>query len=559
MHQLPDPIGIISHSLEQVFDGILVTDGEQRLLYFNQAAERLWGYRRQEIIGQPSGLLFDAPLQATRKTAHETIIRRQDGSCRWVNQLVSRVLLDDQTFYCAFIKDCTTQRRQEAERELQRAGLDSTENALLITDPKGHILLVNDGFSRNFGWDTEQILGYKAIDLLLPETVDKDQLVNHVCQLLAHGRGYHKELQLVGKHQAAHWFSLMLNPLPAANGKPRHLLGLLTNISSSKLQDTLMNNVLHALSNDVPLQESMALFCREIAQTQPDLHASILHLDEQGLLYHVYPQLQHSPLQHQPLDDAMRICPPEQRQASGSSRWFAQGFIDGFEQCLLLRIRSSNGHDLGLLVMHYRQRNQHGEPHERLLENCHQLISLALERETTRRRIRQLNLHDSLTGLANFRLFQINTAAFFASTTQDTPHTALMLIGLDRFKQLNDNLGQIIGDAVLCRVAHLLEQFINPGDHLARLHTDQFVILLDQADADKALLTAQRIAKRIQSSHNLKGISLTLCASIGISLFPSHGQELSILLHNASQALQHAKSTAPGSIVFYSDNDVPSS
>ncbi|NEK59218.1 EAL domain-containing protein [Geodermatophilus sabuli] len=163
---------------------------------------------------------------------------------------------------------------------------------------------------------------------------------------------------------------------------------------------------------------------------------------------------------------------------------------------------------------------------------------------------RQQALHDALTGLPNRTLLrQRGEAALDA----DGP-SALMLIDLDRFKEINDTLGHAHGDLVLQVVSARLRETVRAADTVARLGGDEFAILLPAVgDAATALELAARALAAMEAPIEADGVFLDVDASIGIALSGEHGTDVETLLQNADIAMYSAKDRGLGVCVYDAD------
>jgi diguanylate cyclase (GGDEF)-like protein len=168
------------------------------------------------------------------------------------------------------------------------------------------------------------------------------------------------------------------------------------------------------------------------------------------------------------------------------------------------------------------------------------------------RLLRKLSRTDELTGLPNRRALYTDAPVMLAGSTA---RQALMLLDLDRFKDVNDSLGHDLGDALLIQVAARLSGQLRPADLLARLGGDEFAVLLADADEEGATEVAARIREALEQPVRLEGISLQATASIGIALFPTHGTELPLLLRKADMAMYKAKASRSGHHFYTSADD----
>ena len=163
------------------------------------------------------------------------------------------------------------------------------------------------------------------------------------------------------------------------------------------------------------------------------------------------------------------------------------------------------------------------------------------ERIAAEERIEELALTDPLTGLPNRRQLADKVAAAAARSRRDGPGFALLMVDLDRFRQINDSLGHDTGDRVLLDVARRIQGCLRSNDVLARVGGDQFAVLVHDADAGAAEATARRVLNVVAQPCNVDNAQFTLTCSIGVALCPQHGQSIDDLVRHAETAMRAVK------------------
>jgi diguanylate cyclase (GGDEF)-like protein len=168
------------------------------------------------------------------------------------------------------------------------------------------------------------------------------------------------------------------------------------------------------------------------------------------------------------------------------------------------------------------------------------------EQLAAQQRIEELSLTDALTGLPNRRQLTLHAAQAIQQSRRDGGSFALLLIDLDRFRQINDSLGHETGDRVLIDVAQRIRCGMRGGDFLARTGGDQFALLLEGADTGAAEAAARRVLDAVAAPYNLDGAQFTLTCSIGGALCPGNGHSADELVRHAEAAVQLVKEGGRG-------------
>ena len=167
-----------------------------------------------------------------------------------------------------------------------------------------------------------------------------------------------------------------------------------------------------------------------------------------------------------------------------------------------------------------------------------------------------LALHDALTGLPNRTLFRDRVQQAILTAKREGASAAVLLMDLDRFKEINDTLGHHSGDVVLQGVGPRLRTLLRESDSVARLGGDEFAVLLPKvADAAAAVDVAARIRATLERPFDVSGLSLETDASIGIALYPDHGTDVDTLIQRADVAMYLAKDAHTGQEVYAAEQD----
>jgi diguanylate cyclase (GGDEF)-like protein/PAS domain S-box-containing protein len=160
--------------------------------------------------------------------------------------------------------------------------------------------------------------------------------------------------------------------------------------------------------------------------------------------------------------------------------------------------------------------------------------------------------HDALTRLPNRILFHDRLSHGLDRAQREGRPLALLYLDLDRFKDVNDTLGHLVGDELLQEVARRMTGAVRAGDTLARLGGDEFVLLLeDDASAQQAAVVARKMLELFATPIYIAEHRLVVTASIGISLYPGDGEDADTLLKHADRAMYEAKSRGRNAYQFF--------
>ncbi|MFH1214983.1 MAG: EAL domain-containing protein [Pseudomonadota bacterium] len=199
--------------------------------------------------------------------------------------------------------------------------------------------------------------------------------------------------------------------------------------------------------------------------------------------------------------------------------------------------------------------------------SMHGTVQDITARITAEEKIRFLAHYDSLTGLPNRQLFLEYVSQALFAAQRDKGKVALVYLDLDRFKRINDTLGHSAGDKLLKEIANCLGDSVRssdiiakasfvkkPGVTLSRLGGDEFTILLTGlAEEEHAARVAQRILELLSHPVMIAGQEVYVSGSIGISIYPSDGDDVDTLLRNADVAMYHAKESGRNTFQFFSE------
>lgn len=209
------------------------------------------------------------------------------------------------------------------------------------------------------------------------------------------------------------------------------------------------------------------------------------------------------------------------------------------------RLRKKSGEYLWGLV---RGKAQYGA-NRQVLRMAGSLTDIT-DRKTQEEAMQHQALHDALTGLPNRTLFHDRLKVAMRVTDREHKPFSILMMDLDRFKEINDTLGHHIGDLVLQEVATRLRRVLRATDTVSRFGGDEFLMLLPGANTDQALHVIAKIRGAFETGFVADGQALNLEASIGVTTYPEHGSDAHVLIRRADVAMYSAKTNGVGFAVY---------
>jgi diguanylate cyclase (GGDEF)-like protein/PAS domain S-box-containing protein len=174
------------------------------------------------------------------------------------------------------------------------------------------------------------------------------------------------------------------------------------------------------------------------------------------------------------------------------------------------------------------------------------------KRKAAELHIRQLAMHDPLTGLPNRYLLKARFELALATALRNGEYLALLYVDLDNFKSINDTLGHHAGDLVLQEVSHRLQGLFRSSDTVSRLGGDEFLVVINAVDSTAdARCTARKVLDTLGEEMVICGRSLVVTPSIGIAVYPLDGADLETLIGRADSAMYRAKRQGKNNFLFY--------
>lgn len=432
--------------------------------------------------------------------------------------------------------------------------LHSSDSAWIVTDDALHTVHVNDGFTRMFGYALPDLKGQRPIQKLLGSP---NELAPHVREQLCKTGIYTGEMQLRRKDGTWLWVAATINtldrlPMPANRTTAEVIV--LTDIGFTKRFEALQREMLEDIVREKPLPQLMQSMCQALENMLQDIHVTIMTVDDDGLLHPLAaPSL---PASLPAFLDGLRIganvgaCGKAaylgheilSEDLSTDTNWkdLAAPFLAaGLRACWSCPIKNHDDKVIGTFALYFDTPRAPNALHHQLVKAFLHLTAIAMEREASKHRIRQLAYYDTLTRLPNRTMF--NECAEQTLHAMRGHGGLLFFLDLDRFKLWNDSLGHAAGDALLCEIAKRLGQCTRAEDVVGRLSSDEFAVLMPLCTTQQIPELAQRMLEAIAEPFSINGVLTTPNACIGVCTYPEDGADVETLLRHADQAMYAAK------------------
>ena len=261
---------MMDQTLEQCIDAVVSIDEQNNVVFFNHAAEKLWHVKRSEVLGKNVKMLVpedirpqhDDLVNANRQTGVDKIVgtsrdvrlQTVDGHEKWVNLSLSKVHVDFDTVYTAFVKDITMEKYQQEQVALLSLVADETDNSVIITDPQGRIEYINNGFTKLTHYELNEVKGKSPGEVLQGPHTNPDT-VARIREKLQEKKPFYEEILNYDKDGSSYWISLAVNPVWDEQGKLSKFISIQANIDSTK-RKSLENDVrLNAISQSNVVME----------------------------------------------------------------------------------------------------------------------------------------------------------------------------------------------------------------------------------------------------------------------------------------------------------------
>lgn len=463
-------------------------------------------------------------------------LRRYDGEYRWVlNTGVPRFA--DDGFFLGYIGSCvdiTENKRSETElrasEQKLRLLVEQIPLALGLSRNNGEILYINDRFKHLFGYTLDDIPTMAQWWLIAyPDEDYRQQVISSWTATFEQAVNNNTEIE-----------PLEYN-ITCKNGAVRIIV-----LSGILFEDGVLvtfTDITELKQAEAQFRIAATVFESQEGMMITDANEVILNVNQAFTLITGYsasevigqtPRILHSGKQNKEFYTAVwqNLLANGAWQGEIWNRRKNGEIYPG--QVTITAVKGSNG-----IVTHY----------------VATLVDIT-ERKATEEYINQLAFYDHLTQLPNRRLLQQRLEHGIKVHHRNGSQFALLMMDLDKFKSVNDNLGHTAGDELLQQVAMRIKARLREIDLVARLGGDEFIVLVENIRHREHIdRIAETIIQTISQPFTLcQNHDVTISTSIGISIYPEHGNTIEALMNNADTALYRAKDQGRGCFVYFSEN-----
>lgn len=574
MHVAAD--NILFPALEQTFMAIVLVDERNRVLFFNHAAENLWGYSRDEVLGKDMTILVPRVLKHVHGSYvhhnreggdsrvagmnRELQLERKDGTLVWTSFSLSKINVDGRIHYMAAARDVSKDVAGREQNRLLLLAVNNTDRAVIVLDEDWHIVQNNRAFTSMFGYGADEAIGRKFPDFLLSPGNNNDSL-KHMDDHLRGNSRFQEELLTVTQDGREIWNRISVNPVleEGAGHRTRNLVVTFIDITEERNIRDLERDVLAALTSRMTFQEVGDYICQRIETIAPGVMVSVCRISENRMRPWAAPSF---PKEYGEYWDGVAIgegvascgtCaargePVMVSDISTDPLWKPykhQMLPHGFRSCWTYPIKRRDGSVAGTFAFYFKVQS---DPHPflvRIADASLHLCVLAIEREEGRQKIDRLVRFDALTGQPNRQYLHHHLDKLLLDNSQEI---AVFYLDIDRFRKVNESLGYSVGDQVLITLANRLRERVNQQYFFSRVGGAQFVVVASACSADDASHLAEHMQRIVAEDISAGGQTFRFTANIGIS--HSTGGDSETLLTHAESAMERVRETG-GNYQFY--------
>lgn len=414
----------------------------------------------------------------------------------------------------------------------QSSFIDLLLDAVCVVDRQGRFIYISAACERIFGYAQDELIGTHMIDLVLP--ADRERTLQAAKEIMGGEPKLNFENRYARKDgQVAH---ILWSARWSENWQMRIAVARdITERKHAESRQQALFDISEAAHNAEDLMQLFKRVHQLIGQWLPALNFSIALCDTpQGELsfpYHVddHPQREKSEVSHFS-ELVIRGGQPLLHNAHDTASWLGVPLATHKGIIGAVLVKSSLGSE------------RYTEQHKELLQYVSTQVAAAIERKQLHTRLQYLAQYDALTHLLNRESLYERLHSALAKAKRDKGFLGVLYVDLDHFKQINDRYGHGFGDTLLQHIARRLQHCVRESDTVARMSGDEFVLVLDNLKLpEHALIVAEKVRLNLSLPLLIEGHTLNVLPSIGVAIYPEHGDQVPQLLHHADTAMYSVK------------------
>jgi diguanylate cyclase (GGDEF)-like protein/PAS domain S-box-containing protein len=396
------------------------------------------------------------------------------------------------------------------------------------TDIAGNIIYANDKFCKLSKYSRQELIGQNH--RILNSGYHDKPFFKQMWEQISKGEVWEGEIRNRAKDGSIYWVKTTIVPLNNEDGKPTMYMVLRTDITEGKLAQ---ENLVNALENDFRLViNSMNNLIFKVARDENNDYKYILNEGKlfQYLGFNQVDMMQRSPREIFPKEFALILESKFDHVFAGNNVTLHNSFK---EKHLLTSLSPVYQGDQVIEII-----------------GCTNDIT---DLHDAQEKVKFMAFHDSITNLPNRRKFNEDLLEFTALAQQQNHKVAVCFLDLDRFKQINDSFGHTIGDNLIREIAKRLKEAVGTKGNVYRFAGDEFIIVYPSIDSRQEINPlAEQILLLFEGVFVLtNNLEIYASPSIGISIYPDHGEDYDTLLKNADTAMYSSKTSNQLAYTFY--------
>jgi diguanylate cyclase (GGDEF)-like protein/PAS domain S-box-containing protein len=530
-------------------DAIVGKNMDGEITSWNRAAEQMYGYTTAEAVGRHLSFLLPADKQAETRVLMERIGRGQPIECLETQRLTKGGSILDVSLSISPIKDgsgqvtgasaiardITVRKRADEQLRLLSAALEAAANAIVITNYEGTIVWVNPAFTSMTGYSKEEALGQNS--RLLKSGEQAESYYASLWSTISSGKVWNGEIVNKRKDGTTYTEAMTITPVTrdVSNPANRYFIAIKQDVTERKQIEQALRQAeenYRAIFEDAVIGIFQSTPGERYINVNPAMAHMLGYESPHELVASITDISQQVYADPNDREELKRLLKEQGMvknfecavyRKDGSKMWFSANVRAVFKDGVLVGYEGTN-EDI-------------------------------TARKVAEERVQFLAYYDALTGLPNRTLFRDRLAKALAGARRQEYRVAILFLDLDRFKDINDSLGHSVGDLLLQEVAERLKTWGREQDTVARLGGDEFLIMLtDVENVPDAAVTAQRLIDAMTTEFVVQGHSLKVSCSIGISIFPEHGEDGETLINRADAAMYSAKDYGRNHFRFFTED-----